>query len=303
MRFRRIYILFAESIAGWSRNQASLYAAALAYYTIFSLAPLAVMSVGIAGLVFNKAVVEGVIVDMVEEMAGPEIAQLIQSILVSFAMPSRTSSGVAALIGLGVVLYGASIIFFKLQLSLNAMWDIVPKTDNLQQNILVIIKNRLLATAAAVSVGLYLLAALILNNLWTALPKEFIRELFPGAGSLVPLLTFVISPVLYWLPFILIYKLLPQGKVRWRDVWPGAALAAILFWIGGQLIGLYLTRSSFTSVYGAAGSLVAFLIWVYYSAQIFLFGAKFTQLYAELYGAPITPADNAMFKPGLVPDS
>jgi membrane protein len=293
--------LFSESFAGWSRNQASLYAAALAFYTIFSLAPLAVISVGIAGLVFNRTAVEGDLVEIVEEMAGAQIARLIQDILLSYVLPSRASSGLATLIGLGVMIYGASIIFSQLRLSLNAMWEIVPKAVNLRQNILVMIKNHLLSAAAAISMGVYLLVALILNNLWAALPTESIRAMFPGTAYLVPLLTFVISPVLYWLPFALIYKLLPQAKVRWRDVGPGAALAAILFWIGGQLIGLYLTRSSFTSVYGAAGSLVALLIWVYYSAQIFLFGAKFTQFYAELYGLPITPARNATFKTGLAP--
>jgi len=294
-----VFYLLSESISGWSRNQASIYAAALAYYTIFSLAPLVIISAGIASLVFNRAVVMGTLTGMIEDLVGPEVAQLVVDILISSMSSSHSTRLIAALISLGVMLYAASLIFFKLQVSLNAMWDIIPKTKNVSQNVMVVARNGLLSTAAALSSGLYLLVALVLNNLWAALPTEFFQGLFPGSENWVALLSFVISPVMYMVPFAIIYKYLPQAQVRWRDVWPGTALAAVLFWIGGQLIGLYLTRSGVTSVYGAAGSLVAFLIWVFYSAMVFLFGAKFIQVYAGMYGVPVEPDESAMFRPDV----
>ncbi len=299
VKLRGVFYLFSESISGWSRNQASIYAGALAYYTIFSLAPLVIISVGIASLVFNRAVVMGTLTGMIEDLVGPEVAQLVVDILISSMSSSHSTRLIAALIGLGVMLYAASLIFFKLQVSLNAMWDIIPKTKNVSQNVMVVVRNGLLSTAAALSSGLYLLVALVLNNLWAALPTEFFQELFPGSENWVALLSFVVSPVMYMVPFAIIYKYLPQAKVRWRDVWPGTALAAVLFWIGGQFIGLYLTRSGATSVYGAAGSLVAFLIWVFYSAMVFLFGAKFIQVYAGMYGVPVEPDEDAMFRPDV----
>jgi membrane protein len=295
-QIKKIYVLFSESIAGWSRNQASIYAAALAYFTIFSLAPVAVIAVGVAGLVFNRAVVMEEIFDMIDDLVGPDIARFIAELVVSTGMPDQTTNLVAALIGLGVMLYAASLIFFKLQVSLNVMWDIEPKMEDVTENVLVIIKGRAFSTLAAFGVGLYLLVALILNNLWAALPVELIAELFPNSDSWVALLSFVISPVMYMIPFGLIYKILPQARVRWRDIWPGAGLAAVLFWIGGQVIGLYLTRSGTTTVYGAAGSLVAFLIWIFYSGMVFLYGAKFIQVYAKMYGLPIQPDPNMMIR-------
>jgi membrane protein len=295
-RIKKIYILFSESIAGWSRNQASIYAAALAYFTIFSLAPLVIIAAGVASLVFNRATVMEEIASMFDDLVGPDIAHFIAELVVSSGLPNQTSSVVATLIGLGVMLYAASLIFFKLQVSLNVMWDIEPKMEDVTENVLVILKGRAFSTLAAFGVGLYLLIALILNNIWAALPVELIAELIPNSESWVALLTFVISPVMYMIPFGLIYQTLPQAKARWRDVWPGAALAAILFWIGGQLIGLYLTRTGATSVYGAAGSLVAFLIWVFYSAMVFLFGAKFIQVYAKMYGVPIKPDPNMIIR-------
>jgi membrane protein len=295
-RIKKIYTLFSESIAGWSRNQASIYAAALAYFTIFSLAPLVIIAVGVASLVFNRAVVMEEIVSMIDDLVGADIAQFIAELVVSSGLPSQTTSLVATLIGLGVMLYAASLIFFKLQVSLNVMWDIEPKMEDVTENVLVIIKGRAFSTLAAFGVGFYLLVALILNNLWAALPVELVAQLFPNSENWVALLSFVVSPVMYMIPFGLIYKTLPQARVRWRDLWPGAALAATLFWIGGQLIGLYLTRSGATSVYGAAGSLVAFLIWIFYSAMVFLFGAKFAQVYAKMYGVPIQPDPNMVLR-------
>jgi len=286
---KNTYILFSETIAGWSRNQASMYAAALAYFTIFSLAPVVVIAVGVAGLVFNRTVVIEEIVSMIDDLVGPDIARFVAEMVVSVGAPSQTSGLLPTLIGLGVMLYAASLIFFKLQVSLNVMWDIEPPMEDVTQNALVIIRGRLFSTLAAFAVGVYLLLALILNNLWAALPVELVAEFFPNSEGWVAVLSFVISPAMYMIPFGIIYQTLPQARARWRDVWLGAALAAVLFWIGGQLIGLYLTRSGATSVYGAAGSLVAFLIWIFYSAMVFLFGAKFTQVYAKMYGVPIQP--------------
>jgi membrane protein len=294
MNSKKILDLLKESITGWSRHEASLHAAALAYYTIFSLAPLLIISVGIASLVFNQAAVEGLIVETIEDFVGTEVAILVQDIILNST--DVNSSSLAAGIGILVMLYGASIVFFRLQRSLNAMWDIVPRTENVHQGIIAIIRNGLLSAGAALAVGFYLLVLLILNTLWTTIPQQYLQKFFSGSEIIVPFVSFLFAPIMYMIPFAIIYKGLPKATVKWRDVWPGAAIAAVLFWIGGHLIGLYLYRSGVTSVFGAAGSLVAFLIWIFYSAMVFLFGAKFTQVYATMYGSPIVPAENAMFR-------
>jgi membrane protein len=283
---------------GWLQNDAVLHAGALAYFTIFSLAPLSIISVAIAGMMFSQAAVAGLVVDMLQDFVGAESAALIQDIILNSDL--TTSSGLAALIGLGVMLYGAAIVFFRLQTGMHAMWGLVPKTDDVRKGVISIIKTALLSIVAVLTVGVYLLVLLIISTLWTTIPKllpqGYLEQFVSNSHIIVPLLSFVIAPILYVLPFALIYVGLSKAVIRWRDVWPGAALSAVLFWIGSNIIGLYLTYSGITSIYGAAGSLVAFLIWIFYSAMVFLFGAKFTQIYAEMYGTPIEPVEGFAFK-------
>lgn len=292
--------LLTESLTGWAENDAFLHASSLAYYTIFSIAPLVIISVGIAGMFFTKAAVEGLVVKAIEGIVGTEVATLIQDIILNASTSTSTTSLLATILGLMILLYGASIVFFRLQVSLNAMLGIVPKTNDVRANALTTARKGLLAAGAVVIVGLYLMALLIINALLAALPLELLQQFLPQADKTAPLISIVVAPFLIMIPFALIYKGMPQALIKWRDIWPGALLVAVLFWIGSNIIGIYLYRSGFTSIYGAAGSLVALLIWVFYSALVFLYGAKFIQVYAKMYGTPIIPTEDAMFETEMV---
>jgi len=293
----RVFILLRDSITGWLGNDAILHAGALAYFTIFSLAPLLIISTAVAGMLFSQAAVDGLVVQMLEGFIGTEAAQWVQDIIINSSF--STSSGLAALIGSLVLLYGAALLFIRLQKAIHAMWELSPPKDT-RMSIISTIKTGLLSAAGAVTVGIYLAILLIINALITAIPQllphNYLAEFVANHEFLLALVRFFVAPILYIFPFALIYKVFPKAKVRWRDVWPGAILAAIFFWIGGNLIGLYLTVSSATSIYGAAGSLVAILIWVFYSAMVVLYGAKFTQVYADMYGTPIEPVEGYAFK-------
>jgi len=291
---KAIFDLVRDTVMGWSRNEAPFYAAALAYYTIFSLAPLLIISTAIAASIFNQAAVEGRIVELFEGTLGPDIALLIQDIIKNSY--NATSSSLATVIGVGVLLYGASTIFYKLRHALNAMWGIVPDTTAVRQSILHTLKSRLLSAAAVLVVGILLLGSLLFTAFFSAVPSETLDRWLPNFDVISRLLTILASPLVFMVVFAIIFETLPNAKIRWRDVWPGAALTAILFWIGGYFISLYLSSSGIASIYGAAGTLIIFLIWVYYSAWIFLFGAKFTQEYADKFGVPVVPDGNATFK-------
>ncbi len=294
MKQKGVFYLLKESITGWGENDAFLHASSLAYYTIFSIAPLVIITVGVVGIFFSQAVAEGVIVNLLESWVGAEIATLIEDILLN-ASGVRRNSIIATTLGALIMLYGASIVFFRMQVSINTMLGIVPKTNDVRASIFTALRKGLLAAASVMGIGIYLLALLIFNSVWTALPTGTLERLFSQVQLVAVLVAVIITPLLYMIPFALVYKAMPQATIRWRDVLPGAALAAVLFWIGGYVIGVYLGVSGFTTVYGAAGSLVAFLIWIFYSALIFLFGAKFMQVYAKMYGVPIVPDENAMF--------
>jgi membrane protein len=277
-----------------SRNEATLHAAALAYYTIFSLAPLLIISTAIAASFVNEAAVEGKIVELFANTLGSDVALFIQDIIKSSY--DATSTSLATVIGLGMLIYGASTIFYKMRFALNAMWGIVPKSTDIPINLLHIVKSRLLSATVVVGVGILLLGSLLLTAYLAALPDQLLARLFPNFEELSTVVSILGSPIVYMIVFAVIFETLPNAKIRWRDVWPGAALTAILFWIGGYFISLYLGRSGIASIYGASGALIVFLIWVYYSAWIFLFGAKFTQVYADRFGVPIRPDGNATFK-------
>jgi membrane protein len=228
---KAVFDLFRDSVMGWSRNEAPFYAAALAYYTIFSLAPLLIISTAIAASIFNQAAVEGRVVELFEGTLGPDIALLIQDIIKNSY--NATSSSLATVIGVGVLLYGASTIFYKLRHALNAMWGIVPDTTAVRQSILHTLKSRLLSAAAVLVVGILLLGSLLFTAFFSAVPGEILDRWLPNFDVISRLLTILASPLVFMIVFAIIFETLPNAKIRWRDVWPGAALTAILFWIGG----------------------------------------------------------------------
>ncbi|MCB0191194.1 MAG: YihY/virulence factor BrkB family protein [Anaerolineae bacterium] len=293
MRPKAILELFKESIIAWFWSDAALYAAALAYYTIFSLAPLLIISMVIATQMFSEAAVEGRIVATIDNAIGTAGAVVVQDIIKN--SQGFLSSSVATGISILFVIYGASAVFRELRRSLNAMWGVVPRGESLHQSLMTMVKTHLLSAIAVLLVGFFVLGGLLLNALWAALPASYFEAMMRYVENVVPMAQVVASPIIYVFIFALVFKTLPQAVIRWRDVWFGAAVTAILFWLGGYTVGLYLSYSVWASVYGAAGSLIAFLLWVYYCTWIFLFGAKFTQLYAAKFGVPIIPDGDAMF--------
>jgi membrane protein len=285
--------LVKESFIGWWWSEAGLHAAALAYYTILSLAPLLIISVAIATQLFSQAAVEGKIVAALQGTIGHEAAVVVQEIIKN--SQARSQSGFATTITALFLLYGASGMFRQLQHSLNTMWGIVPKAETIHQSLITTAKNYLLSAVAVLVVGFVVLGSLLINTLWLAVPQQYLRTVLPNFDDLARLAHFIASPVMFMIIIAVIFKALPKAKIRWRDVGPGAAVTALLFWLGSYFIGLYLSLSTWTSIFGAASSLIALLVWIYYSTWIFLFGAKFTQVYANKYGVPIAPGKDARF--------
>ncbi len=291
---KAIWQLFRESVIGWSRNDAMLHAAALGYWVVLSVAPLLMLTIAIASQVFSQAFVESAIIDQVSHGLGPEMASALSGLVQSTR--SFSNSLLATGIGLVFVVYSASNVFMQLQISLNAMWGIQQRADTIGESLLATTKSRLVAAASVLTVGFLLLGSLLLNTLWTAIPDQYVEPVLASLGRYRTIIDLWTSPLVYWVLFALIFKILPRARIRWRDVWPGALLTALLFWMGGYVIGLYLGYTFITSIYGATGSLIALLLWAYYSAWIILFGAKFTQVYTDRYGRPIVPYRSMVFR-------
>ena len=282
-----IGLLFRDTFLGWNRSDAILHAAAVGYWLALSAAPLLIISIAIASQVFSQPFVEDRVVDQLSDSLGPEVATVIESLIQS--SNGFESSRLATGIGVIFLLYSASNVFMQLQIALNAMWGIRQRADRITDSLLAVVKSRGVAAASVLTVGFLLLGSLMLNALWTALPEPLVDPILNSLGRYRSILDVWTSPFVYWLLFGIIFKVLPRASIRWRDVWPGALLTAVLFWLGGYAIGLYLGYTFLTSIYGAAGTLIALLLWAYYSAWIMLFGAKFTYCYTVRFGKPIVP--------------
>ena len=270
-------------------DQAPTLGAALAYYTVFSLAPLLIIAIAIAGLVFGHEAAQGQIFDQLRGLLGEASAKSMQD-MVQNANAKPATGVVATLIGVMTLLFGASGVFGQLQTSLNAIWDVEPKPG---RGILGIIQDRILSFGFILVVGFLLLVSLLLTAA-IALVAQWFGGMVPGMETLVQILNSILSLSVITLLFAMIFKFLPDAKIAWHDVWIGAFITAVLFTVGKLALGLYLGKSGVTSSYGAAGSLIALLLWVYYSSQILFFGAEFTQVYANRFGSHVAPADNAM---------
>lgn len=282
---KKAWRLLKETFAEWNDDKASQMAAALAYYTVFSLAPLLIIVIAIAGFFFGEEAARGEIVGQIEGLVGRDGATVIQTALENTHRPGSGVGIIASLISIAVLIFGASGVFVQLQEALNEIWDVVP---NAKQGVGNVVRKRAMSFAVVLSIGFLLLVSLVVSAALSAI-NTFASGLLPGFDVLWSLINLVISFVVTTLLFALIYKYLPDVDVAWRDVWVGATLTSILFSVGRYLIGLYLGNSSFGSTYGAAGSLVILLAWIYYSVQILFFGAEFTQVYARRYGSQVKP--------------
>ncbi|MEJ2748777.1 MAG: YihY/virulence factor BrkB family protein [Anaerolineae bacterium] len=281
MIFRTIFNQLKETAVGFSQGNGSTLAAAIAYRALFSMAPLLVIAVAVAGRVFGEKAVAGELVAQIQGVVGQETAVLIQNLLSS---ASQGSSGtIATIISVIVLFFGASGLFSEIKVALDQIWDVAPPpTENSWQGVIQTVKSKLLAFLLVVLIGVLLLVMLAVSTALSALGTYLSGW---WSGGLLPVLNNVVLIAITAVLFAIIFRTLPDAEIAWRDVALGALVTAVFFGLGEYLIGLYLTRTSVGSTYGAAGSLVAALLWVYYSAQIFLFGAEFTQVYANKYGS------------------
>ena len=288
MSIKTILALLKETFAEWNNDKASRLAAALAYYTVFSLAPLLIIAIAIAGAVFGEEAARGEIVTQIQSLVGKEGAQFIETAIENASKPETGS--IASIISVVVLLFGASGLFAQLQDALNTIWEVQPKPN---LGLWTILRTRFLSFTMVLGVGFLLLVSLILSA-GLAGVINFFGHLLPGGGFLLQLANFILSFVVTTVLFGLIYKVLPDAKITWSDVWIGAIITSLLFSVGRFLLGLYLGNSSFGSTYGAAGSVVIILAWVNYAAQILFFGAEFTQVYARRFGSQIVPDKNSI---------
>ena len=271
--------LVRDAFNKWLDDYAMSMGAALAYYTVFSIAPMLLIVISIAGLVFGKEASEGQIMEQLETLTGPQAAGAVQELLRSVDKPARSTA--AALGGAVVLLIGATTVFGELQDSLDRIWRAPARGPT---GLWALVRARLLSFGMILAIGFLMIISLVASAALAALgtwwhPVFGDYEVLAGAFNTLFSFTFLT------VSFALIYKIIPRVNVWWRDVWVGAAVTALLFTIGKLLIGLYIGRASFTSTFGAAASLAVLLVWVYYAAQIFLLGAEFTWVYAHTYGS------------------
>lgn len=287
MKLRKIGRLLQETFKEWQEDKASRIAAALAYYTVFSISPLLVIVVAIAGAFFGQQTAQEQIVEQLTELVGKDGVQPILLALNNMSQPKIR--GVASLISIGVLILGASGIFAQLQDALNTVWKVKPQPG---QGILPFIRKRLSSFLMVLAIGFLLMLSLILSAVVSTLTR-YSSDFLPSSAIPWGKLDFFISLGLMTFLFCLMFKYVPDVKIAWKDVVVGSIITALLFLFGKFLLGMYLSKGSLGSAYGAAGSLIVFLAWVYYSAQIILLGAEFTQVYTRMYGSKIRPGKHS----------
>jgi membrane protein len=284
------WVLVKESVTSLIDDKGPRLAAALAFYTLLSLSPLVVIAVALAGLAFGEEAARGQIAAELSALVGSHGAGVIETLVQNAKKPE---AGIAStVIGVVVLLFGASGVFGELQDALNQIWRVEPKPG---LGLRGMIRERLFSFAMVMGVAFLLLVSLIVSTLLAAAGK-YLSGALPGGAWVWNALNAAISLGVISALFAATYKTVPDAHITWRDVWVGAGVTALLFTLGKSLIGIYLGRSSVSSTYGAAGSLVALVVWVYYSAIILMLGAAFTRVWATRYGSRIEPAENAVVK-------
>jgi membrane protein len=254
----------------WANRPMEL-AAALSYYTLLSLAPLVLMAVAVAGLIFDRAIVEGKIVTEIRLLVGAEGSEVVQTVLRHASDPKKSARSVV--VGIAMLVLGATTVFVQLQSSLNRIWKV---EESPQASVLwVLVKERLLSLAMVLAIGFLLLVSLFVSAAVAAFGETTVGRI-SDAAAVLESLNVLVSLVVVTLLFAMIFKVMPDAPVAWRDVWVGAITTAVLFTIGKSLIGLYLGRTGIGSPYGAAGSLVVMTVWVFYASMIVFFGAELT---------------------------
>jgi membrane protein len=287
-RFKKLFSLFENAFNHFSEAKGTLMAAALAYYALFSISPLLVLTISLSRWLLGETGIVDELIRQISAMVTPAVAESLRLLVESYM--NNAFQTLPTVISLGIMLFGASIVFVQLKTALNQIWGIVPRPN---QNILFLLRTHGLAFASVMTLGLFLVSLTIATTILGSL-----RTLIFGQESALartfPALDVLISIVIFTVAFALIFKILPDAQIAWRDVWLGALITAIAFTIGEFFLGLYLSRSSFSSFYGVAGSVIVLMVWIFYSSQILLFGAAFTKAYADLYGETVRPSKSAV---------
>jgi membrane protein len=288
-RFTLYKEIIQDTFREFSNDKAMKLSASLAYYTIFSLSPMLIVIISLCGIFFGKQAVEGEIYVQIREMVGSDAAIQIQEMIKNANLGK--DNYLATGIGLGTLLLGATGVFAEIQDSINFIWGVKPKP---KKGFLKVLINRLLSFSIVVSMGFVLMVSLAVNGIMTAFSTKITRFFPDFSIGLAEILSFGFTFIIITLLFAVIFKVLPDVKIRWKDVLVGSVVTALLFLLGKFLIGLYLSMSNLGFTYGAAASIIIILLWVYYSSIILYFGAEFTQAYAERLGGKIVPKEYAV---------
>jgi len=286
--FGGAWSIVKQTFKEWSDDKGARLGAALSYYTIFSIAPLLLLVISIAGLAFGRAAAEGRIFGELSGLLGADAARLIQAAVAKANHPRGGIIG--AVIGIVALLVGAMGVVTELQDALDTVWKVAPKAN---RGMWGVVRTRLVSVAMILALGFLLLVSLVVS----AALAGFGAWLHARIGSVAVLIWFIdaaISLGVIATLIALIFKILPDAHVAWRDVWVGALATAVLFLVGKYLISLYISKTSVGSAFGAAGSLAVLLVWIYYSAQLVLLGAEFTRAFANRYGAKVRPTAEAV---------
>ena len=288
--FSNSFGLLKQTFSEWLEDKAPQLGAALAYYTVFSLAPLVLVLLAIVGLIFRNdpGGAWNKITEQMSYFLDKSAVEIVQNIAQKAAQPNK--SLLATIIGILLALFGASGVFGQLQDALNTIWGVKAKPGG---GVLSFLRSRFLSFAMVAGVCFLLLVSLTLESMLKGF-SHYIQRALPGGIVIAMAVYWIFDLAIVILLFAIIFKFLPDAKIQWRDVWIGAAMTAIFFAIGKWALGLYLGSGSAASAYGAASSLITLLLWVYYSSQILLFGAEFTQVYASQAGRGIAPDEHAI---------
>ncbi|MFL5809985.1 MAG: YihY/virulence factor BrkB family protein [Flavisolibacter sp.] len=285
-----VWSAFKDSFKGFSDDKITKLSASLAYYTVFSLGPLLIVIIFLCSLILKQEAVEGTVYTHIKGFIGSDAAKQIQDIIKNASITGK--GGFAATIGVITLLIGATTVFGEIQDSMNGIWGLKPKP---KAGWFKLVKDRLLSFGLIATLGFLLLVSLGVTAVVEAIGNR-LQAAFPDVAVVVfyiinLLLTIVVTTIL----FSAIFKVLPDAKIKWKDIWPGAIATSLLFLIGKFAISFYISKSNVGSTYGAAGSLVILLLWVYYSSIILYFGAEFTKAYAVRRGARIEPSEYAVW--------
>jgi membrane protein len=287
--FRRTWAILKQTVLNFFQDDSFSYASSIAFYTIFSLPAILIISIHIGATVYERDVVQTELINQVGRLIGKESAASIEEILINAALDSTGT--LAKIVGIATLVFSATTVFISLQTSINKIWGIKPKPE---RGFLKYIIDRLLSLAMVISLGFLLLVSLVIDTALVVI-QNGLSVVFAGwTLYVVTTINILISLGLITLIFAMMFKVLPDAKIKWKDVWVGSLITTMLFTLGKYLIGFYLGNSSVNSAYGAAGSLVIILIWVYYSTVIFLFGAELTSVYTEKTGSEIKPYQHAV---------